>query len=269
MDKQNISKQIRKYIYKQIDLIDTTFNNLNDEEKANIFFQSMDNIESNSKIHLLNGYNIPAVLDFGVLKTTTILSRVQLYTDYYRSVKLQDELYGTEVLKSFPKIRSYNDLKRFFSTNINKYEMIDSLKEYNESSGFDKVLFAKCLNEKDINHLKTINPFFEEEYEKCNIDVDLDFIVKHIEKWQKQLPLDVDMSYYQASRFIFELYTLKKEEAQKVLLDLFREDLGIISSTAQDDEYIQMGQVKINVDNLAIMFKDYYKYQKKVLKKRR
>lgn len=269
MDKQNISKQIRKYIYKQIDLIDTTFNNLNDEEKANIFFQSMDNIESNSKIHLLNGYNIPAVLDFGVLKTTTILSRVQLYTDYYRSVKLQDELYGTEVLKSFPKIRSYNDLKRFFSTNINKYEMLESLKEYYFSSGFDKVLFAKCLEENDVKHLKSINPFFEYEYNKCNVNVDLDFIVKHIKKWQKYFPQDINLSYIQASKFIFDLYKLRKEEAENLLIELFREDLGIISSTNNDEETITMGQVKINENNLAIMFKDYYKYQEKVLKKRR
>ena len=72
-----------------------------------------------------------------------------------------------------------------------------------------------------------------------------------------------------AARFVFELHTLRKEEAENLLIDLFREDLGIISSTAEDEEYIQMGQVRVNIDNLATMFKDYYKYQKKLIKKRR
>ena len=269
MNNQNISKQIREYVYKQCDLIEEIFNGITDEETAIILFDSMNNFESNSKVHLLNGYNVPNVLDFGTLRLTALFTRVQMYTDYYRSVKLQDKLYGTEVLNSFPKVKSYENLKEFFNTNKNKYEMLDSLKEYHESSGFDKVLFAKCLDKRDIKHLKTINPFFEYEYNKCNANIDLDFIIKHIEKWQKHFPDDLNISYDQAARFVFELHTLRKEEAENLLLDLFREDLGIISSTAEDKEYIQMGQVRINMDNLATMFKDYHKYQKKLIKKRR
>ena len=268
MNNQNISKQIREYVYKQCDLIKGLFDEVTDEEMANILFESMNNLESNSKVHLLNGYNVPGVLDFRTLRLATLFTRVQMYTDYYRSVKLQDELYGTSVIDSFPKIKSYENLKDLFNTNINKYEMLDSLKEYHESSGFDKVLFAKCLNKKDVKHLKSINPFFEYEYNKCNVDIDLDFIVKHIEKWQKRFPQDLNISYDQAARFVFELYTLKKEEAENLLLDLFREDLGIISSTKENEDYIQMGQITINMDNLATMFKDYYKYQKKLIKKR-
>ena len=61
MDKQNISKQIRKYIYKQIDLIDTTFNNLNDEEKEFImnyyyYDMSLKEIANKTNSTIINMY---------------------------------------------------------------------------------------------------------------------------------------------------------------------------------------------------------------------
>lgn len=269
MNNQNISKQIRKYVYKQCDLLDTIFSDLSDNDKAELLFKSLDSLENNASVHILNGYQIPDILDFSALRGTALFTRIQMYTDYYRSAKLQDKLYGTNVINTFPKIKSYKDIQKFSKNEYIQFEMFDSMKEYNESSGFDKVLFAKCLDEKDVKLLKSINPFFEYEYDKCNVNVDLDFMVKQMEKWQKHFPDDLDISYQRASTFIFELYQLRKEEAENLLIDLFREDLGIISSTSDDEEYIQMGQVKINTDNLALMFKDYYKYQKKVLKKRR
>ena len=35
---------------------------------------------------------IPDVIDFSTLRLASLLTRVQMYTDYYRSVKLQDKL---------------------------------------------------------------------------------------------------------------------------------------------------------------------------------
>ena len=270
MGNQNTSKKIRNYIRNQCSIIDETFWDVSDSEKAAIFFESMDNFESSSPIHILRGHDVPDVVDFKILRGITIFSRIQLYTDFYRSMKLQDKLFGTDRLESYPRVKSYDDIKKMSENDIVKYEMLDSLMEYNESSGFDKVLFSKCLDESDVKYLKSINMFFEEEYEKSNINVDLDFIVKHIEKWQKSFPMDINISYDQAAKFIFDLYKLKKEEAENFLVDLFREDLGIISSTkSENEDSIMMGQVCLNVDNLSIMLKDYYKYQKKVLNKKR
>ena len=268
MEQKNYSKQIRRYVINQCDLINDVFNGVSNLEMSQLLFESLDNIESDKKVHILNGYKIPEVFDFSILKGISVLSRIQMYTDYYKSAKLQDKLYNTSELAIFPKIKSYEDIKNFSKNDIVQYEMVESLKEYNDSTGFDKVLFAKCLDKKDIKHLKSINPFFEYEYNKSNIEVDLDFIIKHIEKWQKYYPFDTNLSYDKASAFIFDLYHIRKEEAENLLLDLFREDLGIISSTNPDEECIKMGQINLTMPNLATMFKDYYKYQKKVLKKR-
>lgn len=269
MINQNNSKKIRKYVCEQCELINLIYSPISEIEISEILFQSIDNYESNQTTHMLIGCSLPHEFNFNALKGTALLMRIQLYTDYYKSVKCQDKLYGTNVLMKFPKIKSYEDLQKFSKDENTQYEMLDSLKEYNESSGFDKVLFAKCLDKKDINHLKAINPFFEEEYEKCNVNVDLDFMFRHIKKWQNFFPMDVEMSYDQASRFIFDLYKLNKEEAENLLIDLFNEDLGIFNSTGQDEEYIQMGDLRINLSNLAIMLKNYYKYKEKILNKRR
>lgn len=266
---QNNSKKIREYVLEQCTSFDIIFNKCSDEEKANILFKSINNFESNSKIHLLEGKNIPDVLDFSVLRGTALLSRIQMYTDYYRSAKLQDKLYETNQLNTFLKVKSYDDIKKFSNSNYVQCEMLESLKDYYESSGFDKVLYNKSLDEQDVKHLKAINPFFEYEYNKSNVNIDLNFINKHIKKWQKYCAYDLNISYDAAARFIFELYKISKQEAENLLIELFNQDLGIISSTKENDEYIEIGNVKINADNLAIMFKDNYKYQNKKLKYRK
>ena len=266
MSNKNFSKKVREYILRQCDLIDTNYKKCTDEDKSKIIFNSINNIESNAKIHLLVGNNIPDVFNFTSLRAVSFISRIQMYTDYYRSAKLQDKLYETNQLKTFLKVKSYDDIKRFSNNQNVQYEMLESLKEYYESSGYDKVLFNKCLDEKDIKHLKAINPFFEYEYDKSNVKIDLEFMLKNIKKWQKHCAYDLDISYDAASRFVFDLYKLNKEEAQKLLIELFNQDLGIISSTKENDEYIKIGNIILNIDNLSIMFKDYYKYQIKKLK---
>ena len=265
---RNTSRQIRKYVLKQCDMINNTFPDVTGEDIVQLLFNSLDNLESNSELHLLSGYSIPDVIDFSTLRLASLLTRVQMYTDYYRSVKLQDKLFGTRVLDTFMKVNSYEKLKRFSNNEYVQCEMLDSLKEYYDSSAFDKVLFAKCLDEKDVKHLKAINPFFESEYDRCNTDVDLDFMFQNIKNWQNFFPFDIELSYEKAAGFIFDLHKIKKEEAENLLLELFREDLGIISSTDPDEECIKMGQINITEDNLATMFKDYYKFHEKVLKKR-
>ena len=268
----NCSKNLRKYIIEQYDFIRRFHDDkdyLTEEEKINVLFEIILNGEIERPFRKLAATQIDDHIDFRKLQFISKLQRIQMYTDYYRSVKMQDKMCSTHVLKNFPKIKNYGDLVRFSLDENAQYEMFQSTLEYDESSGFDKVLFAKCLDEEDVEHLKTINPFFEYEHEKCNVDVDLEFIVKHIEKWQNQFSYDPELSYDKASRFVFELHELRKEEAEKLLTELFNENLDIISCVDKDDEYIEMGQVKISMDNLAVMLKDYYKYHEKVLKKRR
>lgn len=273
---RNNSKIIRDYVMEQFNLINNLDNNLTFEDKAQILFDSMDNFENDNYLHYLISPSVIDKIDFEAYRIITILSRIQMYTDYYMSSKLQDKLIGSYELINFPKVDSYDKLKEVSSDKenrikmLNKIKMLESLKEYYNSSGFDKVLYAKCLDKKDVNHLKAINPFFEYEYNSSNVEINLDFMIKHIEKWQKSYQDDIDLSYLMASNFVFDLYKIKREEAENLLINLFKQDLGIISSTNldDDDEYIKIGQVNMNIQNLAIMFKDYHKFQNKILKKR-
>ena len=146
--------------------------------------------------------------------------------------------------------------------------MLYFLFSYNEISGFDKVLLNKCLEETDINILKNVNPFFESEYNATNVDVDLDFLKRQIEKWQKSYPDDIEKSYMEASYFLFDLYKINKEECESVIIDLIRQDLGIYSCNEERENTIKIGQAIFDEDKLSMMLKDYYKYETKELIKR-
>ena len=266
MSNENISKNIRNYVVKKCILIDDMFPDLSEEAKAIIFFNSLDSLENDAELHLFTGYNIPYDFNFSAVKGTALLSRVQLYTDYYKSVKLQDRLCGTNVLRTFPKINSYEDLKRFSHNKNIQYEMLDSLIEYSDSTGYDKVLFAKCLDNKDVEYLKRFNPFFEEEYIKTNVVVDLNFIKNHIQKWQKCFEFDKLMSYHKAVDFIFDLNMLDPNTVKKLLLELFDQDLGIYSSTNAEDDVIKVDKIRVNPEGLYYMLKEYYEHETKSLK---
>ena len=270
MNNQKISKKIRNYINEQYEIIGDFYPNMNKEEKSKLFFDSLDNFEKDKSFCVISRYiskhKIPEEINFIGVKGASILSRIQLYTDYYRSVKLQDRLCGTMVLRTFPKINLYEDLLKYTKDETVQYEMIESLKEYSDSTGYDKVLFAKCLEKKDVDYLKRFNPFFEEEYNESNVSVDLNFVKNHIEKWQKSFTFDKTLSYHKAVKFIFELNIIEPNTVKNLLLELFNQDLSIYSSTNAEDEVIKVDKMRVNQEGLYYMLKEYYEYETKKLK---
>ena len=146
--------------------------------------------------------------------------------------------------------------------------MLDSTLDFVVMNDLDRTLLFKSLEKKDINLLKSINPFFESEYNKYNKKIDLDYINDNISKIQQIIPDDKYVSYNLASRFIFDLYHINKDEAEELLINLFRQDLGIYSKDVINDEeeIIKMGQINLSIECLQYMLKDYYLFSRKTLK---
>ena len=269
---KNNSSLIRENIIKYYGFIANLYNYQSANEINSTFWNSLDAFESDSPIKIFTVpstydnkylYNIPETAKF-----LAITSKIQMYTDFYRFNKYSNIIYNKE-LKDLNDSCSYEGLNQNFNDKKLSNVMFFSLVRYAESSGYKKVLLNKCLNKNDVEKLSKVNPFFKEEYDKCNISLDLDFIKKHISKWQTSFPDDEAESYIQSADFIMKLYKINPEEARELLIDLFRQiqDLGILSYNGEDDETIKIGQVSVNNENLALMLRDFYQYEVKTLKK--
>lgn len=227
MINKNYSSEIRKYILGQYNFVKNFFDNnkniySNEDMIDNVYLSSLDSIEENLPIrHMILSKESVTIEDLKNARLFAILSRIQMYTDYYRYLKFQDINQKTNLIDNFCEVKSYKDIKNIFSDKIAAKEMIESSLEFNKSSGYDKVLFTKCLDYHDREHLLRINPFSEYELKNYDVNVDLNFIDRHLKKWQKSFPNDIDKSYDEASSFIIDLYNINKDEGLKIIGDLF------------------------------------------------
>lgn len=275
---KNYSEEVRKSVLMYYGYISELFgyNSKSDENIckgiSTVFWNSLNTFDSDARFKIFttpflyafenkNAYNIPDIAKF-----LSVTSKLQMFTDFYR-LNRYGNIVEDKPSKDLSSIDSYEFINIAFQDHDLANVMLYALANYEESSGYKKILLDRCLNEKDVETLSKINPFFKEEYDKSNIPLDLEFIKKHIGKWQKSFPNDEDESYVQSADFIMKLYKINKDEATALLSDLFRQDLGILDYKGDDEDIIKIGQVTINHRNLALMLKDYYKYETQTLKK--
>lgn len=194
---------------------------------------------------------------------STYLLKTQMFVDYFRLLKFEDTIYGAKRLEDLPIIEDYEDINYYAKNNKSLAQMLEAMMVVYEASNYEKILMAKCLDTREKRYLEKLHPYFKSEQEMYDIDVDLDYVMDQID--DEYTYLKDDKAYDRASSFLFDLHKLDKEKAEKIFIELFDQDLGIISSTYESDDTIRMGQVVLRRDNLALMLKDYHKYQVKTL----
>ena len=187
------------------------------------------------------------------------LIQTQALTDYYRYIKCDDLIDQTNNLTFFPKSNSDDDILELFENVDLSNKMYDALVEYSEASAYDKILLEKSLDSDDMDRLKKLNPFFEEEHNKYNVEVDLDLIKRQLSKWQNCFKDDPDESYEVTSTFLISLYKINKIECLKVveeLLNSLDKNIYIHNNHAQDNSIILKGMI-IDKDILTQILKDF------------
>lgn len=195
-------------------------------------------------------------LGFQVLER---LIQMQEITDYYRYTKCNDLIDGTNNIDFFPKTNNDDDILKLFQNNDLFNAMYDALIQYNDSPAYDKILLEKSLDSQDIEILKKLNPLFEDEHNKYNINVDLDFVTKQIRKWQNAFPDNLNESYEVTSSFLMALYKINKDECLKILneiLNSLNKNVYVHNSYPQDNTIMLNGMI-IDKDILTQMLKDF------------
>ncbi len=259
MENKNYSNEIRKYISRQYNYAKNYFEN-DDKETVDItYLYTLDAIEEDLKCRLIVSNRTATINDLEIARLFAKLSRIQMYTDYYRYLKFQDVLYNSNLVKNFPEINSYEDLKMIFEDQIAACEMIKACLEFSQSSGYDKVLLTKCLTFNERSHLLKINPFFEYELKKYDLKVDLNFISRHLKKWQTCFPNDKEKSYDETVKFIADLYKISNVEGSKLIIGLLNELGNPFISNYASDESSKAKTTNLVMDNLMLkkMIKDY------------
>ena len=259
MERIDYADNVRKNFIKSLTLI-SMFTNGIPVQSVRELLESIDDLGTD----IINSYNVDNATVYFL--NSKYLLKTQMYTDYFRFLKLQDVIYGAEQLKKLPIIEDYDDILDYSDNNIVFIQMLDSMRNTHISSEYVKILLNKCLSNREVKYLSNLNPLFKLEYEMYNKDINLEFIKDKMFEHIEETPDKKQEVFEEASAFLFDLYNINKEEATNLFIELFNQDLGIISSTYEDENTIRLGQVVLRMDNLALMLKDYYEYEQKQYK---
>ncbi|MBO5182872.1 MAG: hypothetical protein J6B64_00505 [Bacilli bacterium] len=178
-------------------------------------------------------------------KYVTTLIKMQAYTDYCRYQKYIFVLTNKEV-----NILPYECFEENIQDGYIEDSMLGSLLKFNSLSGYEKILYTKSLSMNEHNYLKSLNPFYEIEKDKYDIDITLELIERHIEKWQKSFE-DKEKSYKAAANFLYNLNKINDNDARKILTEI-NQILGLTTS----DNYDELS----SKEKLINLLKKYHKY---------
>lgn len=171
---------------------------------------------------------------------------IQSYTDFYRMCRLQNKIDIEDSI--FHKI-DFEILLLFFCDPDIYVEMIKSIEEFSNLSAYDKIIITKLLTEKEHNKLKELNPFYEYEKNMYDITVTKEFILRHIDNWNKSF--DLEKAIDATSDFILNLYQLDKVNIKTLFDEL---------NFSIDENY------QIFKDNLKKVLKKEYVSKQKIKK---
>lgn len=261
VDNNKYIRDLTKYIYSYLgNYIDSTYHISDDYSKKNIFLSSLTlNSYESRRRQLSKIFNIE---EESIIKTSAIITMIQyqLYIDYYKKLNLDKKLKRnfqelSEI--TFEKLNNSNTPKEIvgfvslLDTHI-PYCMLDTMLEYDKTSVYEKILQVKALDSEQVQKLVSINPFFETEVNKYDIDISLSFIKDRINRLNTGTFSDnKDRVYNETADFIYNLSKIRKKEAACLLDEIIMESENIkLSSNSNDKDmkcsygYISKNELK-------------------------
>ena len=253
---------------KYIDISDNIREKVCEETSALISIYKKVDVKTVKKIieNVTNEKNVISRYSLGnnlvVLYNTPDMVKTQMFTDHYRMIR-QKVLLDMGGIIPLPKTTK-EEINIIYDDNQIFAYMLDSMLSTYMITPLDKVILNKCLVKDDIEYLKSINPFFEDEYNLYNRTVDLDFIIESIKNVQGEVEEDAEYTY--AAENIFKLYKINDEEVYDLMKELYSKGASIYSSTNPYSDGIKIRKITITKELLALTLKDYYETYVKELK---
>lgn len=271
MDK-DYTKEIRKIVISLYErLLSRYRGNFSNIDMDTLYSSVLESLNVSEKPSWIHGYFNPFFSDksFALVLGTISLVRNQMYIDYYKKLNLKSKL-GTinskeeeyfNVLKNNSESSLRNNLSKDIYSDLSK-EMLKAIIEYKNLSVFEKILEIKALSVDDINLLNDNILFFEEDIERYNIDITLEFIKDRINKLNNGSFKDNnERTYNEVVDFIFNLYKIhnndefEKNFIEDLVIECEEEDIFKDS----DDDFINTTFGKVYKNNLKNMLKSITK----------
>ncbi len=188
-------------------------------------------------------------------KILTDLLLLQMYSDYYMLEKLDG---NKNVLKE-----NYESLKKKFIDENYAAKLISSSIIVLDMPDCERVLLQNKLTDDDNEYLSKINCFYEEEKEKYEKGINLEFIYRELECLMDSFENE-ELTFFYMSAFIFELNKDKPNISKRLIKDMINyvsADSYIVNYDA-DKDTIDIDGKKIDEDILCKILFDYYYIKK-------
>ena len=140
-----------------------------------------------------------------------------------------------------------NDFNLLITNRMTINAFLDATLEFMDAPAYLKVEMFKALDFEDIELIKNFNPFFSEEYEKYNVDIDQRFMVRQITKWINGKK-DEELAINEAARFLINTFKMDID-IKDVLLDILN---------SNDPDTVNQALFNEDVDQVAGYVKAYY-----------
>lgn len=211
---------------------------------------------------LLTGYPNAEVVKKN--KVLIALEKAVFLSDYYivTTYKLKTQNEDSKNSKAYNILKTIREKSfDYITESLDLVTMMEVIKEIKNANFYKRIVIFKSLNESDVKFLKSINPFFEEEYNLYGIDITPEFIVEEINK-QNETNLPNEAIYQEISRLLADLYRVDDDLINDVICDIIEtlningEDISTMIDLLDSDCANDIDEV------LASLIEQYYKIKK-------
>lgn len=256
---ENYSKQIRNktqiYVENAGEFLDLF--GIDNSLKYELLIESLKCNDDQTTVELLKQYRI---FSEQKQRETDFFKRtiyIQGYTDFYMMSRFHNKIEKND--SSFINI-DYEKIERFFDDSDLYTVILKSMEEFTDLSAYNKIILFKSLTKEENEMLKTINPFFEFEKNKYDIEITKELIIKQMDKWNKSFGLENAVK--QTSKFIFDLYNINSSNINNLF-----EQINIQGKKNPiEEDVIKYNDTYITEDILIEKLNEMYSQKQKIKK---
>ena len=256
---ENYSKQIRNKTKQYVENAGEFLNlfGIDNSLKYELLIESLKCNDDSTTIDILKQYRM---FSEQKQRETDFFKRtiyIQGYTDFYMMSRFHNKIEKND--SSFINI-DYETIEKFFDDSDLYTIILKSMEEFTDLSAYDKIILLKSLTNEENKMLKSINPFFEFEKNKYDIEIGKELILKQMDKWNKYQGLEKSLE--ETTNFIFKLYNLDPSNIDELLYQLNVEGLNI----HPDGDYIKYNNTYITRNIIRKNLNKEYSNKQKIKK---
>ncbi len=191
----------------------------------------------------------------------------EFYVTTYRRLLFSD--IPRSELRLFRQMDEVMDFDDYFGTINREFvkKAFQYMLEYDHLTAYDKVLRSHLVRDK-VEQIYKINPYYQSEYEKYNVEINLDFIYRQLTKYYNTYE-NLDEGLANTMSFLTELYQFEASSVvlliDALLADLPPATLSLLTGSGEG-EAIPYRDGFIAIRDLRILLENYFQSRKNATK---